>query len=148
LNERLVDGIARAERERLQQLGHHPWVMRGIRGAQADVHLVAVGRPTRFRLAHQVVQLLFTAGGRKDHVAYLAVRVLDRSLGDAEQHAGLPRHTFQVVQQLLVDPLLGAHADFVDDLNEQVDEAVSDLASTEPAQRRHQRGTQCRRVRP
>src|SRR5262245_47133754 len=50
--------------------------------------------------------------------------------------------------QLLLDPLLGADVDLVDDLNKQIDQAVGDFALAQPAQCRHQRGAERWRVRP
>jgi len=76
---------------------------------------------------------LLTAGGEKDNVAHLPVRVFDRGLGNAEQHAGIARYARQVIQQFIVDLFFGAHADLADDLNEQVGEVVGDLSAAEPA---------------
>jgi hypothetical protein len=48
------------------------------------------------------VQHVLAADGREDDLAHDAVRVLDRSLGDAEQQAGLAGHPAEVGQQLLL----------------------------------------------
>jgi hypothetical protein len=51
-----------------------------------------------------------------------------------EEHADLTGDPLKVVQQLLLDALLGAHVDLVDDLNEQVDQSVGYFALAQPAQ--------------
>jgi hypothetical protein len=105
-------------------------------------------RPARLVFAHQVTQLLFATRRREDHIAYAAIGLPNRGLGDAKEHCCLARHALQIIQQLLLDTLLGAHTNFVDGLDEEIDQAVCHLTPAQPAQRGNQRGAQRRRVGP
>jgi len=64
-----------------------------------------------------------------------------------KEHSELACNPLEIVQQLLLDPLLSADADLVDHLGEEIDEAIGHFTATEPAQCRHQRGPERRRVR-
>ncbi len=96
--------------------------------------LEAECRPAGLVLAHQVLQLTLAARSREDHVAHAAIGLFHRGLGDVKKHGDLAGDAFEVVQQLLLDALLGAHVDLVNDLDEQIDEAVGHFTLAQPAQ--------------
>ena len=61
--------------------------------------------------------------------------MIDGRLRQPEQHAGLAAHTSEIIKQPLLDILLGLAVDLVDDLHQQVHQAIDDLMSPVKAER-------------
>ncbi len=91
-------------------------------------------------LAHQVASFCSPPAAGKTTSRTDPLGLFDRGLGDVKKNCDLAGDPLEVVQQLLLDRLLGAYADLVDDLDEQIDEAVGHLTLAQPAQRRDERG--------
>jgi hypothetical protein len=93
---------------------------------------------------------------RRERILLTAFANMPRLYGTALAHCevgqllqpGLAGHPTQIVEQLLLDALLGANADLVDDPDEEVHQRIGDLPTAEPAEGGAQRGTQRRRVGP
>src|SRR6266567_4317982 len=99
-------------------------VMRSVRSAQVGVDLKADAGPLDLYSRTSSCNFSFAARGRENRVAHAAVRLFDRGLSDVKQNSDLAGDALEVVQQLLLNPLLGAHVDLVNDLDEQINEAV------------------------
>jgi hypothetical protein len=65
--------------------------------------------------------------------------MLERLLGEREQQSVLSANALEVPDQLALDPVLGARADLVHHLDQQVHERVGDLRRARPAEHRQQR---------
>ncbi len=70
-------------------------------------------------LFDHLLQELLT-GDREDHLTHRLIRTSDGGFGNPIQDALFVSHTLEFVEVLLLDPLLSAHIDFVDDVNEQI----------------------------
>ena len=122
--------IVGPEVEGSQQVQHRPPVVAAIGTADRGAQRGAVGRASRLAFAHQVVERLL-AHHREQHLAHGAVRLPDGGAGHLEQEALLAADALEVVQQLLLDPVLGAGADVVHGLDQQVGRGVGDGATTQ-----------------
>jgi len=91
------------------------------------LEVAAIDRPRSLALGDEVVQGLLADGG-EDHVAHGAVRVSHAGGGQLEQQRGLAGDALEVGDQLALHPLLGPAADATHGGDEQVGEAVGDLA--------------------
>ena len=122
--------IVGAKVEGGEKIQHRSAVVAAVGAADRGAQGGAVGGPGRFRFAHQVAQGLLADCG-VDHVAHGAVRVFDGDAGQPVEQGLLAADALEIVQQLLLDPVLGTGADVVHGLDQQLDERVGDGA---PAQ--------------
>ena len=97
-----------------------------------------VGAVVGLSLAHQVAQRLL-ANHRPDRPADRVVGMLDRRLGEREQDPALAANVLQIGDQLLLDAVLGARIHLVHHANQQIDQAVGDLARARQTKARQQR---------
>lgn len=57
----------------------------------------------------------------EDDLTHRPIRASNGSFGDPVEDAFFVCHPLEFVQVLLLDPLLSAHIDFVNEMNEQID---------------------------
>jgi len=148
LDDRLVCGIAAAERQHAQQPDQAAPVVVGVGRLQRGRHGAPVDRALGLELVHQLPQRLLTAGHRGEH--HLADRVIrggPRRLGDLEQDVFLAAHPLEGVDQLGGDLLLCPGGDPVHGGDQQVHQRVGDLPFPLVQQRCQQRQPQRHRVR-
>ena len=126
---RLVVG---AEVERVQHQRQHASVMRAVGVVDHGLEVAAVDRPGGLALGHEVMQGLL-ADGRENHVAHGTVRLGDAGRGQLEQQRRLAGDALEVGNQFALDALLGFRADAVHRGDQQVGEAVGDLALADVA---------------
>lgn len=124
---RLVVG---AEVERGQQVQHRAPVVAAVGAADRGAQGGAVRGAGRLGLARQILERLLAHRGI-DHVAHGAVRVLDGRASDPVQQSLLAADALEVVQQLLLHPVLSAGADGVHGLDQQLHERVGDGAAAQ-----------------
>lgn len=133
-----VGGVRAAKLERAEQARQHPAIVRGIRGAKHRPHALAKRLIVCFRHLDQVAQRALPDDGEHRRADCL-VGMLDRSFGEAKQDPLLPADAAQVADQLSLDEVLGAGADPVNELDQQIHEPVGDLRGPRPARRSAQR---------
>ena len=129
LDHRLVRGVVGAEFQRVEEPGHHAPVMAGVGAADRDAQAAAVHR-SGLPLADQVAQGLLTGDG-EHHVAHRAVGPSNGGAGDLEQQDRLARDPLQLVEHSPLDPALGAGADGVHGLDQELDQAVGERAAAQ-----------------
>lgn len=114
--------VVRAEGQEVEQPRHHAPVMASVRAAHRRLHLPIPGAAGAM-LAHDRAQLRL-ARHREDHDAHGLVGTVDRGLGEGDEQALLAINALDVAGQSREHAPLGAHADLVHRLDEQVDKAI------------------------
>jgi len=125
--------VVGAEVERFQHQRQHAPVVRAVGIVNDRLQMSAIDRPSGLAFGHKVMQGLL-ADGREDHVAHGTVRLGDAGRGQLEQQRRLASDALEVGNQFPLDALLGFRADAVHGGDEQVGEAVGDLALADVAE--------------
>ena len=99
--------------------------------------LSPIGRAAGPVLAHQIAEFVL-ADHREQNLADDALGMVDRRLGEPIQQRGLALDGAQVLYQLLDDLALGARGDAMDNLDQQLDQAIDDFLAALPAEGREQ----------
>ena len=86
-----------------------------------------IGWPRGLPFLDQVAQGLFGDDG-KHNLANDPIGSVECGPGELEQEVLLAGHAFQVVEQLAVHPAFGTRADMVNGLDQEVDQAIRQLA--------------------
>ena len=63
----------------------------------------------------------FSTLDREDDLAHGLIGMSDSSLGNPVEDPLFVPYPLELIEVLLLDPLLGTHVNFVDDVNEQID---------------------------
>jgi hypothetical protein len=127
LNDRTMVHIVGAEIQSSEDLRHHAAIMAFVRVPDHRAQSGPIGRPRGLPFLDQVAQGLF-ADDRKHDFPHDPVGAVDGGARDLEQKVLLARHAFQVVEQLAVHPAFGTRADMVDGLDQEIDQAIRQLA--------------------
>src|SRR5512144_2825264 len=103
--------------------------MVAVGAAQQGMDVLAVGRALGMRLLDKRGKSLLADDGIH-HLADRRIGLSEGSLGELVEERSLAVHTLQITQELLDHPLLRAHREAVDDLDQELDETVDDLLPT------------------
>ncbi len=125
--------VAGPEIEGVQHERQHAPVVRAVGVVDHRLQVAPVDRPGVLPFRHQVAQGLLVHD-REHHVAHGAVWLGKAGGGQLEQQRGLAGHALEVAHQLVLDPPLRLGADAMHGGDQQVGEAVGDLAPTHMAE--------------
>ena len=130
--------VVGAKRQRLEQQGQHLAVMMAVGTAKHGVNAPLIRRTLGVVLPGEGPQDSFV-DDREEHLADHSVRLFHSGLGKAEQDQGLAMDLLEATDDLRDHLALGVDRCAMDDLNQQLDQAVDDGPAPLPAKGGEQR---------